>query len=129
MEPNEIDLQPAAPGLGAVRRDARKHIELTPNEKLILAQWYGTPAYEVFLKLAEAEIEKAETRHFQAWQSTEMFNRFGVIAVAMRIFFERIQAEANFQMQEFSGEVAYALQEEDAFHTSPEELIQRQFTS
>ena len=92
-----------------------------------LVQWYGTSAYNVFVKIANGEIEKAETRHFQNWKDKEVFERTGLIAVALRMFFETLQQEFNHHVDEFRGEVAFAKQTEELDRIKrddPESLIQ-----
>src|SRR6266576_1764576 len=122
METNEFDLQEPAAGL-ATRRDARLHLELTPTEKVVLAQWFGSASYDIFVKLANGEIEKAETAHFNQWKNKEAFERTGLVAVATRLLFERIQKEINRQVEEFSGEIEFAKQAQEFSETSPEEII------
>ena len=75
------------------------HIELTDAEQQLLATLPGMPAYQVFIKLMEAEIIKAETDHFRAYADKEAFERTGLIAVAMRLLFERSQKEVARQLE------------------------------
>lgn len=122
----DIDVLEPAPGLAPVTSDGL-HLNLNAQEKLYLVQWYGSHAYNVFIKLAQGEIEKAETRHFQQWGNKENFERTGLVAVATRMFFESLQREFNHQVEEFQGEVAFAKQTEELDRIKrddPESLIQ-----
>jgi hypothetical protein len=121
---NEFELQDPAPGLEA-RRESPDDSELTPNEKLLLVQWGSSKEYDVFLKLSESIITRAETFHFKNWGNHEAFERTGLIAVAMRIFYERLQKEIKHHYEEFAGEIAFAKTEKEVAKTSPEEMIQR----
>ena len=102
-------------------------LQLTPQDKVILAQFANSPAHAVFLKLAEGEIEKAETDHFKTWKDKKEFQRTGIFAVAMRIFLERLSAEIQRQVEEFSGEVEFAKQKKAQLQKSPEQQIQEEF--
>lgn len=102
-------------------------LKLTPQDKVILAQFANSPAHAVFLKLAEGEIEKAETAHFKVWKDEAEFQRSGIFAVAMRVFLERLSAEIQRQVEEFSGEVQFAKQKKAQLEKSPEEQIQEEF--
>lgn len=104
-----------------------KFIQLTPQDKVTLVQFYHTRAYAVVLKLMEGEITKAETEHFKKWRNKEEFERTGVFAVAMRTFYERIQTEINRQVEEFAGEVEFAKVKKQELLTSPEEQIIKSF--
>lgn len=107
-------------------RDPR-FLKLSSTEKVTLANWYGTPAYEVWVKLSQGEIEKLETAHFQNWKDREAFERTGLLAVSARIFFERIMSECTRQMEEFSGEVEFIKQKKDLLGTSLEDQIKQEF--
>ena len=123
----DFDLLEPAPGLAPVSADL-KHLALNAQEKLYLVQWYGSHAYNVFVKLANGEMEKAETRHFQNWRNKEDFERTGLIAVALRLFFESLQQEFNHQVEEFQGEVTFAKQTEELDkikRDDPESLLQQ----
>ena len=120
-EIQEHDLLPPAEGLGG----KRKGLELNPNQKVMLVNWAKSAEYDVFLTLSEGIIEQQETAHFQVWKDKESFERTGLVAVAMRLFFERLQKEVNHQLDEFSGELEFARTQEEVEQTSPEEMIQR----
>jgi hypothetical protein len=122
----EHELQAPAPGL--IERSIRQHVELTPSDQVALAQWYSSPAYQVFLKLSEGVIEKEETAHFQSWKDREKFELTGLVAVASRSFFEKLQIEVHHQVEEFAGEVDFARKERERNAESPESMIQRLFT-
>lgn len=107
-------------------RDPR-FLKLSSTEKVTLANWYGTPAYEVWVKLSQGEIEKLETAHFQNWKDREAFERTGLLAVSARIFFERIMSECTRQMEEFSGEVVFLKQKKDLLNTSLEDQVKQEF--
>lgn len=102
-------------------------LKLTPQDKVILAQFANSPAHAVYLKLAEGELEKMETAHFKVWQDKEAFDRTGLFAVAARVFVERLGAEMQRQVEEFSGEVQFAKQKKAQLEKSPEEQIQEEF--
>lgn len=123
MDVQEQDLLPPAEGL--VGR--RSTLQLTDNEKVALANWAGSNEYKVFLRLAEGIIEADETKHFKCWKDKEVFERTGLVAVAQRIFFERLQKEVNVQLEEFQGELEFLKTEQETSIASPEELIQRGF--
>lgn len=120
----EYDL--LAPAEGLVEKRTSK-LELTPQEKLLLANWAQSNEYSVFLKLFEGIIEIQETVHFRLWKDKEAFERTGLVAVAMRMAFERLQKEVNTQFEEFAGEVEFARVEKEVQNESPEERIQRGF--
>lgn len=112
---------PAAPG-------PKMHLNLSATEKLILVQWVGSNSYNVFVKLANGEIEKMETHHLQNWRDKEYFERTGLVAVGVRMFFERLQSEFNHQVEEFAGEVAFAKQDQETERVKkddPESLIEQ----
>lgn len=119
----EQDLLPPAEGL--VGRKAT--LQLTENEKVMLVNWAHSAEYSVFLRLAEALIEADETKHFQLWRDKEAFERTGLVAVAQRLFFERLQKEVNTQFEEFQGELEFIKNEQEINTASPEEIIQRGF--
>jgi hypothetical protein len=125
---NEFDLQPLAQGLRPKTTEAFKHLALNANEKLILARFAASQEYNVFLKLAMGEIEKAETEHFQSWKNKELFERSGLIAVAQRLFLERLGSEIRHQVDEFAGEVEFARTTKEISQMSPEEFIERNVT-
>ncbi|SRR6266568_629247 len=107
-------------------RDPR-FLELTPQDKVTLAQFNNSPAHQVMLKLMAGEVEKAETDHFKKWQDEALFERSGLFAVAMRVFLERLQAEIQRQVEEFAGEVDFIKKQKEVLETSPEEQILQEF--
>ena len=117
------DYQALAPAEGLVHR--RPTLQLSSDEKLVLVNWAISQEYVLWLKLAEGIIEKAETAHFQTWKDKDTFERTGIMAVAQRIFFERLQHEVKSQVEELQGELEFAKIKKDELNTSPEELIQR----
>ena len=123
---DEFDTGPAAGLAPAVVRE-HKNIELTPQDKVTLVQFYHSNNYQVVLKLMEGEITKAETDHFKRWRDKDEFERTGLLAVSMRIFFERIQTEINRQVEEFAGELEFARSKKKELETSPEEQVQNSF--
>ena len=123
MDIQEQDLLPPAEGL--IGR--RATLQLTENEKVMLANWARSAEYSIFLRLAEALIEVSETQHFKSWRDKEVFERTGLIAVAKRDFFEQIQKEVNTQYSEFQGELEFLRTEQELQTESPEEAIQRSF--
>lgn len=125
---NEFETGPVE-GLLPIKMRDPESLKLTPSEQVILTQWVNSPAYAVFVKLVEGEIEKAETFHFQKWQDKEMFERTGLFAVAMRIGFERVQKEMQRQVDEFAGELQFLKNKKEVAGTSPEEQIQQQLTT
>lgn len=123
MDIQEQDLLPPAEGL--IGR--RATLQLTENEKVMLANWARSAEYNIFLRLAEAIIEVNETKHFQLWKDKEVFERTGLVAVAQRDFFEQLQKEVNKQYEEFEGELEFLRTERATQNESPEEAIQRSF--
>lgn len=123
MDIHEHELVPPAEGLAG----RRTRTELTPNEKLLLANWAQSGEYDIFLKLAEIIIAEQEATHLKAWQDKQAFQRTGLVAVAMNLFFERLQKEVKNQYEEFSGEVEFAKKQKELENESPEEMIQRSF--
>jgi hypothetical protein len=75
----------------------------------------------------EGEIEKFETEHMQAWKNKELFERTGLVAVAARSFYEKVQVEINYHASEFIGEMETAALERREEAMSPEEFIRRGF--
>lgn len=111
-----------APAEGLVGR--KSTLTLSENERLSLVNWATSTEYKVFLRLAEAIIEVDETSHLKAWRDKEAFERTGLVAVAERIFFERLQKEINTQYEEFQGELEFLKTERGASQMSPEQIIQ-----
>ena len=119
------DFEQLAPAEGlSIRREPNKHIELTPNEKLMLTQWGSSDPYDIFLKLGESIVTIIETEHFQKWQDKEAFELSGLMAVGARIFFERLQREVNHQVEEFAGEIEFVKAERAKDKMPPEAMIQ-----
>jgi len=83
-----------------LKTDRFQHKDFTQNEVQLLADLANMPHYQVLLRLMEGEVERGETDHFKAYKQKEEFERLGLIAVAQRIFFERIQKEVEHQKQE-----------------------------
>ena len=77
------------------------------------------------MQATQGEIQKAETEHFQVWKQAEPFQRTGLMAVGMRIFFERIQKEVKHQREEFSGQLEFLRNQEEELNESPEQFIHR----
>lgn len=90
------------------------HVELTDVERKSLATLTATPAYEALLKLMHGEVVKAETEHFKAFRDSALFERLGLIAVAQRLFMERIEKEVQ-QQTETEFETRQAAAEEKKF--------------
>lgn len=103
-----------------------QHIEFNSTEKSLLASGSTSPFYQLILRLMEGEIEKAETEHFRAYRDREQFDRLGVVAVAMRIFFERVQTEIDYQRDEYFGEVEQQQADEELKKIPAVELVRRQ---
>ena len=114
-------------GLMPIAMRDSKFLQLTPQDKVILVNHIHSPAYQVYLKLAEGELEKMETAHFQVWKDREAFERTGLFAVAARIFVERLGQEMQRQVEEFAGEVEFAKTKKELLEKSPEEQIQEEF--
>lgn len=117
MEEHEL----LAPAQGLM--DRKGTLELSDSEKIMLANWAESTEYKVFLRLAEAIIEVAETAHFKVWKDKEAFDRTGLMAVSMRVFFERLQNEVKVQYEEAEGELDFLRHTE----SSPEEIVQNSF--
>jgi hypothetical protein len=123
---NEFETGPVE-GLQPIAMRDPNFLKLTPGDKVILANFYSSPAYAVIMKLMEGEVEKAETDHLKSWRDEVLFQRTGIFAVAMRIFMERVQMEVNRQVEEFAGEVDFARNKKKELETSPEEQILQEF--
>lgn len=111
-----------APAEGLVGR--KSTLTLGENEKLSLVNWATSTEYKIFLRLAESIIERSETSHLRTWKDKEAFERTGLVAVAQRLFFERLQKEVNNQYDEFAGELEFVRQEKGVASLSPEQRIQ-----
>jgi hypothetical protein len=127
VEQEEFETGPAKGLQTPIRLQDLRHVQLNPQEKVQLAQWYGTPAYQLWLKLSEGEIEKLETAHFQNWKDGPAFERTGLVAVSARLFFEAIQKECRHQMEEFSGEVEFVRSKQELLRTSLEDQAKKEF--
>lgn len=125
---NEYQAVAPAPGLQQPKAEPFKHLGLTAGEKFVLARFFASQDWQVFVKLAMGEIEKAETEHFQAWKDKEAFERTGLVAVAQRLFLERLDKEIRHHVDEFAGEVEFARTKQEISQMSPEEFIQRDIT-
>ena len=123
----EFETGPAEGLQTPIRMRDPRYLQLTAQEKVTLAQWYGSPAYLVWQKLSEGEIEKLETAHFQNWKDGPLFQRTGLFAVAARDHYEKIQLECRRQVEEFSGEVEFIKQKRELLKTSPEEQVKKEF--
>jgi hypothetical protein len=123
MDIQEQDL--VGPAEGLVGR--RSTLKLSDNDRLLLANWAQSAEYSIFLRLAEALIEVAETTHFKSFRDRDKFVDTGLIAVAKRDFFEQLQKEVNTQYEEFAGELEFIKTEKQNIQASPEEQIQRSF--
>jgi len=86
-----------------VKSDRFQHKDFTLNEVQMLADLAGMSHYQILLRLMEGEVERGETDHMRAYKNKEEFERTGLIAVAQRIFFERVQKEIEHQRQELLG--------------------------
>jgi hypothetical protein len=123
---NEFENGPVQ-GLQPIAMRDPNFLKLTPSEQVILVNWVNSPAYAVFLKLFEGEIEKSETAHFRVWQDEAAFQRTGIFAVAMRIGLERVTAEVHRQVEEFSGELEFLKKKKEVAAKSPEQQILEEF--
>lgn len=123
---NEFETGPVEGLMPIAMRDPN-NLKLTPQEMVVLANFIGSPAHAVFLKLVQGEIEKAETAHFRAWKDEAEFQRTGLFAVAMRIAIERLQTEMSRQIEEFRGELEFTKIKKTQAALSPEEQIQKEF--
>jgi len=101
---SEIDAIPGAiKPIATVKSDRFQHKDFTMNEVQMLADLAGMPHYQILLRLMEGEVERGETDHMKAYKDKELFERTGLIAVAQRIFFERVQKEIEHQKMELQG--------------------------
>lgn len=114
-------------GLMPIKMRDPNHLQLTAQDKVTLVQHVHSPAYQVYLKLAEGVLEEMETAHFQVWKDKEAFERTGLFAVAARIFMERLGADMQRHVEEFAGEVEFAKTKKEVLEKSPEEQIQEEF--
>ncbi|MGH7744524.1 MAG: hypothetical protein ACREQ5_06855 [Candidatus Dormibacteria bacterium] len=125
------DFESAALGLknpaAKAKSDKYEHLPLSYAELSILAQAPNSQFYNVVLRVMEGELEKLETEHMAQWKEKEKFERSGLVAVAARVFYERIQREINFHVSEFMGNEEARQEEEKAKQMSAEELVRREF--
>jgi len=127
IETPEFETGPVAGLQIPIKMRDPRFLQLTAQEKIVIAQWYGSPAYLVWQKLSEGELEKLETTHFNHWKEEEAFQRTGLIAVSARLYFEKIQQECQRQVEEFSGEVEFAKQKKELLQTSLEDQVKKEF--
>lgn len=122
----EIDALPSKiPQPQFVKDERFKHREYTMGEIQLLSALAGMPHYQVLLKLMEGMCEIAETEHFRQFNDKEKFDRSGMIAVAQRVFFERVQKEVEYQKQELASLQEEAQVSDQLANTPAEELIRR----
>lgn len=125
------DFESVALGLipGAQRKTAvREHVKFSEAELVQIARAQsGDPMYLVLLRLFEGELEKLETDHLKHWKDKEMFDRTGIVAVAARTFYERIQREVNYQAEEYQANRMAVQQEQEAEEMTPEDIVRRGF--
>ena len=119
----EYELLPAAEGLVG----KKSLLTLNETQKLALANWASSTEYQIFKVLSEGIIEEQLTAHLKVWRDKDEFERTGLVAVAMQLFYERLQKEVKYQFEEFQGELDFAKKEQVKENTSPEELIQNSF--
>ena len=105
--------------------DRFQHVAFTSVQIQQLAQLTQMPVYEALLLLIEGEVEKSETDHFRAYLDPEKFTRLGLIAVANRIQFERIQKEMQHLYAEYEGSLEEGKLEQELAAISPEEMMKR----
>lgn len=96
---------------------------LKPHELAILNSFVQSPAYRVWQKLCESIIERTETAHFRTWQNPELFTRTGLISVAQRMFYEKVQAESAKQVKEFLDDAELVKTKQQLLKTPLEDQI------
>lgn len=97
---SDIDAIPSPLPIVKQKTDRFQHKEFTMAETQMLADLANMPHYQILLLLMEGEVERGETEHMRAYKNKEEFERTGLVAVAQRIFYERIQKEVEHQKQE-----------------------------
>jgi hypothetical protein len=128
MNVNEFETGPVE-GLLPIAMRGPEFLRLTPGELVLLVQGATSPFYQVLMKLAEGELEKLETAHFKCWKDEAEFQRTGLLAVAARIFLERLGQEVQRQADEFASEIAFVKQKKDSLMIDPEQMIHDQILS
>ena len=126
------DFESVAQGLQAQPRGRaamtkNDHLTLTSSEAVIVARLPNSLEYNVILRIMEGELEKMETSHMQNYLDKDLFERTGLMAVAARMFYERIQHEINYHSAEFVGNAAEAELEAAVKQMSPEEFLRQGF--
>jgi hypothetical protein len=125
------DFETIAQGLQMARPkalvQANDHLTLSHEEGAAVSRLPNSIGYNVLLRLMEGELEKLETEHMRAYLDKELFERTGLMAVAARRFYERVQQEVNYQGSEFLGNVEGEQLDASVEQMSPEELTRREF--
>ena len=108
-----------------IKTDRFQHKEFTVAEMQMLADLANMPHYQILLSLMEGEVERGETEHMRAYKDKEEFERTGLVAVAQRIFFERVQKEIETQKQELLGFLEEQQASEQLKQVPLEDLMKR----
>lgn len=116
--------QPSGPQETVIRND---HLVITGGESVIASRLPNSPEYNFILRIMEGEIEKLETEHMRTWKDEKLFERTGLIAVAARMFYERVQVEINHHSSEYLGDQEAEQIEQEVKEMTPEEFIRRGF--
>lgn len=99
-------------------------IDLTDLQKSDLVRMAHGSEYEALLTLIESIVIISETEHFRAWKEPAMFERTGLVAVAERMLFEKIQKRIHGFVTELQGEQERIKHEAELKKMSPAELLQ-----
>ena len=124
LESIALGIQPQVSKGTVIEND---HLVINRDESAIASRLPNSPDYNFILRVAEGELQKLETAHLKTWADKEMFERTGLMAVAARVFFERLQNEINFHSSEFLAEEEAEKIDQEAWEMTPEEFIRRGF--
>lgn len=103
------------------------HLKLSPEERPLAARVPNSSEYNFILRILEGELEKLETEHMRTWKDKDLFERTGIVAVAARTLYERLQIEMNYHASMYEGELEAAVAEQSAAEMTPEEFIRKSF--
>jgi hypothetical protein len=104
-----------------------QHIPLSHGQMAILASAPQSDLYQVLLVIMEGVAQKLETEHMRHWKDKELFDRSGVLAVAAQLYFEAVQHEVLYQVNEFIGREDMMVAEAEAAEMTPQDFLKRSF--
>lgn len=80
-------------------------IKLTESQLALLGTLAGTAQWTALLDLMEQLVAQAEEEHLLTYRDAELFQRTGLIAVAMKIFAGRVEAQVTLSGQAATDKV------------------------